>query len=98
MSTNRFCRPLFLLMITVLVLSLPATLLLAMTYGFKEYGAYRPVAWSAFSVFTSGYLVVSGMAIKQLGHSAWLAATGLVMGLIPPILYAVLPDRSPGKE
>lgn len=98
MPANRFSRPLFLLMITVLVLSAPANLLLAMTYGFKEYGVYRPVAWSAFSIFMSGYLVVSGMAIRQLGHSAWLAATGLVMGLIPPILYAVLPDRSSSPE
>ena len=100
MNPSRFCRPRFLLSVAVLVLFLSAVMLLAMTYGFREYWAYRAVAWTAFSVFTTGYLVACGLALRDLGHSAWLAASGLVMGLIPLILYAVLPDRSsvPGLD
>jgi len=94
MTPSRFKNPFFLAAVVSAGIQFLLVLLLTFTFMYREFAQYKfPMlaAYIAFLVLTS---VFAGMAIRRLGHSAWLGATAIFTSLIPIILFLVLPDKS----
>jgi hypothetical protein len=94
MSANKFKNPFIIAHILALVLMIPLVIFLTLTYSLLELSAFRTAAMIAFvTVFILSNLL-AGLAFRRIGQSPWLALPGFIMGLIPLILYAVLPNKS----
>jgi MFS family permease len=94
MKPSRYSNPFFIGHVAILVLDVPFILFLTATFMFHEWVHFRPLAMGLFLV---GYLlstVLIGVAFRRIGRSPLFALTAFVMGLIPLILYCVLPDKS----
>jgi len=94
MTINRYREPLFIWHIVGLVITVALTIVLTLTYMFREFAPYQLAAMIIFIVGFSTSNLIAGLAIKRLGHSPWLALSGFIVGLIPLILYIALPDKS----
>lgn len=94
MNPSRFKNPLIIAHIVCLVLSIPIIFGLTATYAMQELSSYQAVAMTIFVIFYLFTNVLAGLAFRRIGQSPYWAFTALVMGLIPLILYAVLPDKS----
>jgi len=94
MKPNRFKNPLILAHITGFVLSVPLIVFLTLTYAMSQLSPYRAIAMAAFVLLYVVTNVLAGLAFRRIGQSPLFAFTALIMGLIPIILYAVLPDKS----
>jgi cyanate permease len=97
MKLNRFKNPLILAHIAGLVLSLPLTVFLALTYAYRELAHYQSITMAVFILLYLVTNIFAALAFRKIGQSPLFAFTALVMGLIPLILYAVLPDKSPAS-
>ncbi len=60
----------------------------------RELAPYQAATMTFFILFYLVTNVLVGLAFRRIGQSPFYAFTALVMGLIPLILYAVLPDKS----
>lgn len=94
MTINRYREPLFIWHIVGLVITVALTIVLTLTYMFREFAPYQSAVMIIFVVAFSISNLIAGLAIKKLGHSPWLALSGFVMGIIPLILYIALPYKS----
>jgi len=94
MKTSKFQNPFILAHIAALVLAVPLTVLLALTYAFTQFMPYRVVIWIIYIVLFVLSNLFAALALKRIGQSPFLALTGFLMGLFPLIIYAVLPDKS----
>ena len=94
MTKSKFKNPLIIAHIAALVLMIPLIILLTLTYSFRELSHFRAMAMITFVALFALSNLMAGLALRRIGQSPWLALSGFVMGLIPLILYAVLPDKS----
>ena len=99
MTARRFREPFLIAHLITLGLSVPLVVLLTFTYMSAEKFQFRSIAMTAVLLDACLANLLGGLAIKRKGHSPWWGLTGFLMGLIPFILYLVLPDRGqkPGE-
>ncbi len=94
MKPSRFKNPLILAHIGGLVISVPLTVCLALTYAYRELAHYQSITMAVFILVYLVTNIFAALAFRKIGQSPFFAFTALVMGLIPLVLYAVLPDKS----
>jgi len=94
MKSSKYANSFFKAHIAGLLLTLPLTIWLTFTYMFKELAGYKAVSLVMFLLIYIATMVSIGLAFKKIKQNPLFALTGLAMGLIPLILYMVLPDKS----
>jgi len=98
MKTARTAVPVFKAHVAALVAMTLAVVFLIVTYMRVELVALRSLALLGFLVLNSLSNLLGGLALKRIGHSPWLGLTGFAMGLVPLILYLMLPVRFPAED
>ncbi|WP_243385031.1 hypothetical protein [Geothrix alkalitolerans] len=94
MTISKYKQPFFIAHLVGLVVTLFLTFGLTFVYMFGELAPYKGIAMAIFSLGFALTNLMAALALRRIGQSPRFALSGFLMGLIPLILYIVLPDKN----